>query len=318
MKSWKFFGFALALAAAIVVFVLFRARSLAISVTQRDLATRAQLIAFTLDRTLQTRISEVFTFSALPSLRGFAASDEASRPARIAAAQNELRAIVAADAAIRAVSIVDTNGQVVLTTDESMNADWSNRVFVREGMVGHPYAGPLSRDFGEVSQYYSAPIIDNVGNVAGVLVLRVLGQELWNAAFAAPNILIVDENGVRIADATLTPQTFTAIAPLANDTIGRVAQDKLYGEEIAQIRVVPFPDLALQLQNRRAAQTVLRDPNVGAYLAAIQPLETNPWSVVVLARDDAFGFVNLGYLEIFGWGAMCGLLLAGLAYFALK
>ena len=305
-------------AIALLYFISTRLRERALATTGRDLAARAQLLALSFDRTMQNRMGAVFTFSALPSLRGFAASDDASRPARISVAQFELRAIVSADPAIRAASIVDSNGKVILTTDEAMNADWSNRVFVREGMVGHPYAAPPSRDFGEVSQYYSAPIIDNFGNVGGILVVRVMGQELWDALFTTSNVLIVDENGVRIADATSAPQVFTAIAPLTNDAIVRVARDQLYGAELSQIRVVPFPDLAVQLKNRRAAQTVLRDPNSGSYLAAIQPLETNPWSVVVLVRDDALGFVSIGYLEAFGWGVLSGLLLAALAYFALR
>ena len=305
-------------AIALLYSISARWRDRALATNGRDLAARAQLIAYTFDRTMQVRLSEVFTFSALPSIRGFAASDEVSRPARIAAAQNELRAMLFSDTTIRAVSIADTNGKVILTTDESMNADWSNRVFVREGMLGHPYTAPLSRDFGEVSQYYSAPIIDNFGNVGGILVLRVLGQEIGDALAITPNVLIVDENGVRIADATSVPQVFTAIAPLTNDAIVRVAQDQLYGAEISQIRVVPFPDLALQLKNRRAVQTVLRDPNSGAYLAAIQPLATNPWSVVVLVREDSLGFFNAGYLEMFGWGALSALMVAALAYFALK
>jgi len=319
MKRFALITLIAFLAAIALLYVIStRLRDRAIATTGRDLAARAQLLALTFDRTMQTRLGETFTFSALPSLRGFATSDQDSRPARLSAAQFELRAIVSADPGIRAVSIVDPNGKVILTTDEAMNADWSNRIFVREGMLGHPCAAPPSRDFGEVSQYYSAPIIDNFGNVGGILVVRVMGQELWDALFTTPNVLVVDENGVRIADATSAPQVFTAIAPLTNDAVVRVARDKLYGAEISQIRVAPFPDLASQLKNRRAAQTVLRDPNLGSFLAAIQPLETNPWSVVVLARDDALGFVNIGYLEAFGWGALSGLLLAALAYFALR
>ena len=306
---------------AVIVFlftVSTRLHDRALATTERELAGRAQLLALSSDRTLQTRLSEAFTFSALPSLRGFAVSDEASRPARIATAQSELQAIVAADPAIRAASIVDTNGKVILTTDDAMTADWSNRVFVRQGMVGHPYAAPPSRDFGEVSQYYSAPIIDNSGNVGGILVLRVLGQELWDLVLTTPNVLVLDENGVRLADTTTAPQIFTAIAPLPNDTIAQVVRDQLYGAEISQLRVMPFLDLAAQLKNRRVVQTVLRDPNGGAFLTAIYPLQTNPWSVVVLARDDALGFLSMGYLEALGWGALGGLLLAALAYFTLK
>lgn len=319
MKRFLVITFAAFLAAITLLYLInARLRDRAVATTGRDLAARAQLVALTYDRTLQTRLNEAFTFSALPSLRGFTISDDDSRPARMAAAQFELRAIVSADPVIRAAAIVDHKGKVLLSSDDSMNADWSNRAYVREGLLGHPSASAPAHEAEESVQYYASPIIDNFGNIGGVLVLRVLAQEIWDALIYTPNVVVVDENGVRIANSFTPQQLFTALAPLSNDVMARVTEDKLYGAEVPEIRVVPFPELSAQLRLRRVTQTVLRDPSGVSYLVAIQPLESNPWSVVLLARDDALGFVNAGNLETLGLGALGGLLFAVIVYFALK
>jgi C4-dicarboxylate-specific signal transduction histidine kinase len=261
----------------------------------------------------------MLTLAALPSLRAFVASDESARPARLAVAQSELQAIVSSDDNLRAATIVGANGVVVLTTDDSMNADWSARAFVREGLLGHLYASAPTRDGGETSQYYAAPLIDNFGNVAGALVLRIAAQEMLNGFYLLGNVLILDENNVRIVDTTPLPQLYAAITPLSGDTLARLLAERHYGADVALLRVVPFPELLSQIQPHRAAQTILRDPNSVTYLAAIQPLAINPWSIVFLTRDDVtIVFANTAYWETFVWGAVSGLALTALGYFVLK
>ncbi|MBI4790096.1 MAG: cache domain-containing protein, partial [Chloroflexi bacterium] len=164
---------ALIILAAMFMLVGVQERARALAEAQRDLASHAQFTANALDRVLQIRMTQTFTFAALPSLRGFAASDEAARPAHAVIAQTELQAIAAADPNVRACSITDIGGNVILTTDGSMNKNWGERLFAREALAGQLHASVPSRDFGEISQYYSAPILDNAGNVAGALVIRV-------------------------------------------------------------------------------------------------------------------------------------------------
>ena len=53
----------------------------AFAAAEGELGDRASLLAQSLDRLLQSRMVETFTLAALPSMRGFAASDEATRPA---------------------------------------------------------------------------------------------------------------------------------------------------------------------------------------------------------------------------------------------
>jgi C4-dicarboxylate-specific signal transduction histidine kinase len=192
------------------------ARDRALADADRELATRAQFFAHALDRTLQQRMIQTFTFAALPSLRAFAASDEANRDARAAMARVELAAIVHADPNVRAATIVDAQGIVIMTTDDAMLANWRARVFVREALRGHLHASAPAREGNAIVQFYSAPILNNAGDIAGALVLRVTAQEMWNALAAPYDVMVVDELGVRLMDRSYT-QLFVALAPVPAD-----------------------------------------------------------------------------------------------------
>lgn len=259
----------------------------ATSNSQGALTGRVRLIAATLDHTLQLRMVETFTFAALPSLRAFAASDLAARPARAAVAESELQSIVAADPNVRAASIVDRAGMVVLTTDASMNARWGERVPIREALAGHLHASVPARDFGEISQLYTAPLLDNAGNVAGALVVRVAVQELWNALAAQPDVLVVDENGVRILDQTSAPQLFVALTPLAPDIMAQALAAKKYGAEVTQIGASNLTDLSAAVQRNDGAPVNFRDRGGLTFEAAVERLKTNAWTVIVAEPEDA-------------------------------
>lgn len=262
-------------------------RARALTHAQRDLAARAHFLADVLDRMLQLRMTQVFTFAALPSMRGFAASDDAARVRRAAVALAELHAIVAADPNVRAASIADPTGIVILTTDGSMYADWSARVFMREALGGQLHASVPARDFGEISQFYSAPILDNAGNVAGALVVRVAAQEMWGVLSAQKNVLLVDEKGVRIADRSDKPQTFVALVPLAPNVAARVAAEQRYGAEMTQIRATNLPELVNAIPRASTMQLTFRDTSGQTVHAATRRLATNPWTVVAFETADA-------------------------------
>lgn len=278
---------AITVLAAALYFFESNLRAQLLSDADSALAARARLIADTVERTLQWRMTEVFTFAALPSLRGFAASNDADRPARAPVALVELKAIVAADTSIRAASIVDPSGEVSLTTDGSMQANWGDRLFTREALAGYLYASAPSRDFGEVSQYYSAPLIDNAGNVAAALVVRVAVQELWGALSAPPEVMLIDENGVRIVDRTAAPQTFAALTPLTPDALARVLLDKRYGAVATPITATNLVTLADAIKRQETAALTYRDPNGRTVRAATQRTATYSWTVVVLESEDA-------------------------------
>lgn len=261
-------------------------RARAQAAADRELMTRAEFLAHALDQTLQRRMIAAFTFAALPSLRGYAASDANGRLTRGPVAREELRAMVAADDLLRAASIVDVTGRVIITNDDAMLADWSRRAFVREALRGQLSASPPARDAGEISQFYAAPILDNAGEVAGALVLRVSAEEL-RATMSGWEAWLVDEDGVRIVDRTASPQTFTALAPLTAEAMTRALTEFKYGAETTQIRATNLAALRDEINRGRATPIVFTDANGKTMHAGARRLRTNLWSVVVLQSEDA-------------------------------
>ncbi|MBI5029628.1 MAG: cache domain-containing protein [Chloroflexi bacterium] len=235
---------------------------------------------------------QVFTFCALPSLRGLAASNPIDRQVRLPTARVELQSIVAADPNVRAASIVDMSGQVIYATDSTVNEIWSERVFVQQALRGQLHASVPVREFGEVSQYYSAPLLNNAREVAGAVVLRIAVQDMWAALDNQSDMWLVDENGVRIADTSAKPQTFVALEPLNANTMSTIYRTKLYGPEITQIRSTNFPDLAVAVR-RRSTPVTWQDAQGQVIHAAMERLKTNSWTVIAFASEDSiFAAVN--------------------------
>jgi C4-dicarboxylate-specific signal transduction histidine kinase len=278
-------GISLLVFAAMFYLTASVARDRAIADADHELATRAQFFANALDRALQQRMMQTFTFAALPSLRGFAASDELTRDARAAVARVELQAIVNADANVHAASIVDKAGIVTMTTDQAMYANWGARLFVSEALRGHLAASVPTREPDEIAQYYSAPILNNAGDIAGALVLRIDAQEMWNVLDAPYGLMVVDEIGVRIMDRSYT-QLFFALAPLPVDITAKPLAEKRYGTEVTQIRSTDLTDLANAIQRGGAAQLVYRDVQGRAVRAATRRITTNPWTVIAFESED--------------------------------
>lgn len=287
MKLWLAFLFLVfGVLGATFLLVDFAARDRAINEADRALEMRAQFLADQLDRVLQLRMVELFTFAALPSMRGFAASDETTRAARTAVALSELQAIAAADPNVRAAFILDPTGTVILATNAGlMNSAWGERAFVRDALAGKITASAPAREFGELSQYYAAPILNNAGDVAGVFVLRVVVQEMWSALGMQNDVMLVDENGVRLADRSTQPQIFVALAPLTTTVSTQLIAEKRYGADLTQIAATTLADVSTTIKRSESARVVYRDAQNQMVRAATRRLKTNVWTVIVFTPE---------------------------------
>lgn len=298
MKKNILFAFLLALS----VFIFFQSY---ISMYERALADadeilteRAQTLADAIDRTLQQRMVQVFTFAALPSMRGFAASDAEDRDARRVVAYNELHSITRADPDVRAASIIDVLGNVVLATDATLNTNWGMRPFVRDALAGRLHASVTIFEFDELSQFYAAPILDNRGEVAGALVLRVATQEWWSALGGKNDVMVIDEYGVRIADRFPKPLLFTSLAPLPADTVTRVITEKRYGAQVTQINATPHSDLMEAVNRGDTRATTFHDAAGQSYRAVIRRTKMNPWGVIAaMSEATVFAPVHTAIIE---------------------
>lgn len=248
-----------------------------------DLSSTAQHLAAEYDRLLTLRRRQVFSFAALPSIRAFAATTPETRAGRAAIALNELQSWVASDRSVRQVSIVDSRGFVTMTTLDGWNSNMSARRFVQEALAGELAVSPPSRDVGEFSTYYAAPILNNAGDIAGALVLRVAAQELWEVATRSDAwyTVLADENGVRLDDSGDPARRLAAFGPLDDWRAARVAAEQTYGAELPEVRASDLTRAqAVLVQGARGPLTA---EDFRASEVASRRLATKPWTVIVIA-----------------------------------
>lgn len=253
----------------------------------------AQRTAQEIDRLLELRTRQVFTFAAFPSLRAFTASDPATRSQRAVVALNELRAWVAADTQMREAFIVDLSGMVIMTTGDEWGGSLNSRQFVREALAGHIAISPVVHERGEFSTYYAAPVLDSPGNVAGALVARIAAQELWSTVGKGENwhTLLVDENGVRLEDSS--NPTLRLVALGAPDAVlgQQMVNEQSYGVQQTLVRGGAWT--RAQALATRGTLTQLEAADVGAEAIAVQPLTIKSWSVIVIQpHASLFGLLT--------------------------
>jgi len=252
-----------------------------------DYTAEAQRIANEFDRLIRMRQQQVFAIAAFPSIRAFAASDAESRSQRAAVALNELQAWVAADQRIREAFVVDPSGNVSLTTAAGWNTFLGARSFVRAALAGQIGVSAVSRDRGEYSVYYAAPVLNNKGEIAGALVARVAAQELWDvmprgdAWYGA----LIDENGVRLDDSGEPARRLMALAPLDAVRAVQIVNEATYGAEMPTVRATN--QVAAQARVTQGEFTQLSPYEMDASALAVKRLETKPWTVAVVAPTPA-------------------------------
>lgn len=251
----------------------------------------AQRTANEFDRLLQLRAQQVFTIAAFPSLRAFAASTPETRSQRAAVALSELQAWVAADTNVREAFITDANGIVIMATREGWNDDVSARKFVQDALKGEIAISPVSKDRGEFSTYYAAPILDSFNNLAGALVIRVAAQELWEVTPRSENFYAVlsDENGVRLDDSGEPARRLEAFGQLDTERATEIVKTQRYGAQLPQLRASQLE--RVQQLVTQGALDQLRAADFDASAFAAQRLVSKPWYVLILSPQTTFSEV---------------------------
>ncbi|MGB8646421.1 MAG: cache domain-containing protein [Anaerolineae bacterium] len=282
------FLFLLLFIALLPLAILIGTQVLAAPPAPRQEATR---VAAEVDRLFKMRMSEVFTLAALPSMRAYASSDITARPARAPVAMNELQALVAADTQVREAFIVDLEGNPILGTGDAIKVIWGNRTFVQRALAGQLDVSPIVHEMNEYSQYYAAPILDGKGDVAGVFVIRVAAQELWgtvNGNSDPPSgqyAVLVDENGIRLADGGDMARNLAALGPLATDLQARIIREQTYGAQVLAVRTTQFT--RAQEAVSRGFPEALQPADLGVQTLAIHRLSTRPWTVLFVVASPS-------------------------------
>ncbi len=196
-------------------------------------------------------------------------------------------------------SYVDLQGHVRLSTVQKLMAPGVVRIpnpELQAVKAGREYVSPVSLD-AETRQglvQIDAPVFggDNgTGSVIGFVRATLQISYIWGlvASDADANgenssAFIVDENGVRIADAN-TSQRFTAVAPLPQEVQNQISAESRYGS-VAPVNVDPLPEVARILKSQ-ATSALFQAPAVEGdttkYQFVGQRLTEVPWMYFVLS-----------------------------------
>jgi C4-dicarboxylate-specific signal transduction histidine kinase len=248
-----------------------------------DLRGIAERTAHELDRLIQLRQQQVFTISAFPSIRAFAATSPETRSQRAAVALNELQAWVASDTNVREAFVVDANGVVIMTTFEGWNQDLAARQFVQDALAGQLAVSPVAQDRGEFSNFYASPVLNNEQNIAGALVIRVAAQEMWGVTPRGDDwyAVVSDENGVRLDDSGDPARRLVSFAPPDTATASKIARAQTYGAQLPRVGATALTRAQELLE--QGALDRLTPGDFDADGVAARRLSSKPWTVLIVA-----------------------------------
>jgi GAF domain-containing protein/HAMP domain-containing protein len=205
---------------------------------------------------------------------------------------------------ISSYALIDSQGiDVVDTYKQDSGMSKSDRDYVQRVLqTGQPYLSPVefSRATEEGALYFSAPVRNEAGEIAGVLRARYKADILQqfisqNNNMAGPGsyAVLVDENHVRLAHGLAPDLIFKSIAP-----IDRILMIRLQSER--RLPKLPIEDLSTDLPaleqalNQESAQSVFvgevsestgsNNPNPSVEQAVIVGLSAQPWKLI-FAQD---------------------------------
>jgi PAS domain S-box-containing protein len=174
-----------------------------------------------------------------------AAAGEAERLR--AAVRGILAVYPAKDLSLRGAAILDLQGRVELATETRLEGlDLSRYGFVREALHGTPVISELFVAQPEVgsapSIAYLAPVEDATHSLAGVAVLWVQAEALWNLARAANGLagpdsyaVLFDDQGVRIAHTYSQEIVFHPGGLLAPAAIDAMVAERRFGARTREL-----------------------------------------------------------------------------------
>ncbi|MCF8199474.1 MAG: HAMP domain-containing protein [Sulfuritalea sp.] len=229
----------------------------------------------------------------------FAWSEEAILVAGNSSARNRVRAqdkmnrILASNEDIELMMVLTEKGVVAASTKpEYIGRKLAFRDYFKQAVAGREYisdmeVGTASRKAGV---YFSGAVRSPIGNVAGVVVLKMKGQAITAIATAQGNereIFLVDANGIVIhhPDPRLL---YRSLTPLSAELQKQFADERRFGTE--RVESLGLTDLARVMSGARL-------PGHAEYISPLSkaprvvgfaPAENHDWIVAVSETRESF------------------------------
>ena len=208
-------------------------------------------------------------------------------------------------------TLMDAEGNAVLSTTDMANIDFGSRPLFFEAMKGKKYVSPPSLDEGKPSIYFSIPVT-HADKILGVLVAQCKAEELWeliateNGRVGAGNVVIIsNSDGVRIAHSTSRDLIFKSWLPLKPEVEEQILKDKRYGSDIKEIASTDKPEVMDAVTRVLPPQYFQHRLVIGkgTYHSVIKVTD-NGWRIIATIPESTF--LEPVYTSIFYIGIICG------------
>lgn len=290
------------------------ARSALMEENNNALETSANELAFHLDLLLNERLANIAVLAQYDVVRDFVAAWPDVPPELSTDAQKVINDLNSSHDFFHSVYLMSPEGDVTISTADNVGDNFGFRPYFQAAMNGEAYISDISIsvDAGIPVMYFSAPIYDYNGVVRGVALLRVRAGEIWTLVDQkngdrqpGSSTLLVDQYGMRIADATEPELVFKTIVPLdpqLEETL--LAQRRLGTME--DIESTNYPELAQGIEE--SAQfplfTYRLSEQSDLYHASSAHLESKPWVVIETIPESIFLAPVRHIQEITGYSAL--------------
>ncbi|MCA9969714.1 MAG: GAF domain-containing protein [Anaerolineales bacterium] len=274
----------------------FATRQVIVAQSNQALLGQARQTAVSIDSFIQSTTTRVRTQAGLRDFSQLLALPAAERPgsAAEAKARQLLTQLATQDQSfIATFGLVDAAGiNVADRFLSNVGMDESHQPYVQVPLqTGQTYVSDLLYATDERGYYlvFSAPVKDSTGRIVGVLrmaysfgAIRQLVYQAAEAASSSATALLLDEHGIRLADASNPEDELRPIVPLDADTLVALQRaDRLPADGLPA--ATDLTGLAAALQD--AAQTAvftaeLHPDEPSDESVAIHRLETKPWTII--------------------------------------
>ncbi|HHT9106969.1 MAG TPA: diguanylate cyclase, partial [Candidatus Wujingus californicus] len=207
----------------------------------------------------------------------------------------ELLAKLNIDPDFLSLTIMDVDGNVVLSISDIVNYDFGTRPLFYEAIKGKRYVSAPSLDDKVSSVYFSIPLT-NEDKIIGVLVAQCNAEELWELVEkederigSGNTVIISDPDGVRIAHSKKRELIFKSWMPLRPEIKERILKEKRFGRDIKEILFTEMPEMLQAVTATTPVKYLEHNLVIGkeTYYSVINVMD-NGWRVISSITKSTF------------------------------
>ena len=212
------------------------------------LEVQSKNVAASMNHFIDYKFKHLYRIASIPQLTHILKNIK-ERPLVSHQTISSLRAKLRIDPDFLSFSLMDAQGNIVLSTSNTPNIDFGARPFFYNAIKGDKYISLPSLDEGKPSIYVSIPVT-HADKILGVLVAQCSAEELWELietetgrVGAGNAVILSNSDGVRIAHSTRRDLIFKSWAPLKPEVKEQIVKEKRYGSDIKEIASTDIPNV---------------------------------------------------------------------------